>query len=79
MRGLASGAAALCLVAAAVAAQETSPADGTAVEDVERFADGDRARGEKLYLRYCQGCHGVDGRGGAQTFMPHVGNLTKKD
>jgi len=24
------------------------------------------------------GCHGVDGRGGAKTFMPHIGALTKK-
>lgn len=46
---------------------------------VERFADGDAASGEKLYMRYCRGCHGRDGRGGAHTFMPHIGNLTKKD
>jgi hypothetical protein len=25
------------------------------------------------------GGHGEDGRGGAHTFMPHIGNLTKKD
>ena len=24
-------------------------------------------------------CHGEDGRGGAQTFMPHIQNLTQKD
>jgi mono/diheme cytochrome c family protein len=50
-----------------------------AQEDVERFADGDAAHGATLYKRYCQGCHGEDGRGGAQTFMPHIGNLTEKD
>ncbi len=38
----------------------------------------DTVRGKKLYLRYCRGCHGKDGRGGAHTFMPHVHNLTKK-
>lgn len=41
-------------------------------------AEGDPERGKTLFLRYCKGCHGVDGRGGAHTFMPHVGNLTKK-
>lgn len=41
-------------------------------------ADGDPERGKPLFLRYCQGCHGPDGRGAAQTFMPHVNNLTKK-
>jgi mono/diheme cytochrome c family protein len=39
---------------------------------------GDPANGGKLYKRYCAGCHGADGRGGAQTFMPHIENLTKK-
>jgi mono/diheme cytochrome c family protein len=47
--------------------------------EVERFTDGDAARGATLYQRYCRGCHGEDGRGGAHTFMPHIGNLTKKD
>ena len=32
-----------------------------------------------MYKRYCSGCHGADGRGGAQTFMPHIQNLTQKD
>jgi mono/diheme cytochrome c family protein len=32
-----------------------------------------------VYKRYCRGCHGEDGRGGAHTFMPHVANLTKKE
>jgi mono/diheme cytochrome c family protein len=49
-----------------------------AVENAERFKEGDAANGEKLYVRYCAGCHGKDGRGGAHTFMPHVGNLAKK-
>ena len=29
-------------------------------------------------MRYCRGCHGEDGRGGAHTFMPHVEALTKR-
>jgi mono/diheme cytochrome c family protein len=48
-------------------------------QDIERFTDGDAENGAKVYKRYCQGCHGEDGRGGAHTFMPHIGNLTKKD
>jgi mono/diheme cytochrome c family protein len=47
--------------------------------DVERFTDGDADAGARLYKRYCSGCHGADGRGGAHTFMPHVQNLTKKE
>jgi mono/diheme cytochrome c family protein len=39
---------------------------------------GDAQRGEPLYQRYCTGCHGTDGRGGAKNFMPHVGALTRK-
>ena len=39
---------------------------------------GDARRGEPMYQRYCTGCHGVDGRGGAKNFMPHVGALTRK-
>ncbi|MCS6877098.1 MAG: cytochrome c [Geminicoccaceae bacterium] len=38
----------------------------------------DLERGARLYARYCAGCHGPDGRGGAHTFMPHVENLTRK-
>jgi mono/diheme cytochrome c family protein len=41
-------------------------------------ADGDKGRGEEIYLRYCQGCHGPDGRGGGKAFMPHVGPLAKR-
>ena len=47
--------------------------------DVERFTDGDAESGARLYKRYCSGCHGADGRGGAHTFMPHIQNLTRKD
>lgn len=42
------------------------------------LAAGDKVHGEELYLRYCQGCHGPDGRGGGKAFMPHVGPLAKK-
>jgi mono/diheme cytochrome c family protein len=58
---------------AAAPAQEQDPMQ------VERFTDGDSDHGAILYKRYCSGCHGPDGRGGAHTFMPHVQNLTKKD
>ena len=54
------------------------PADSSIYGDVERFAEGDALHGAKLYKRYCRGCHGEDGRGGAHTFMPHIENLTKK-
>jgi mono/diheme cytochrome c family protein len=57
---------------------EDKPADSSAYDDVERFEEGDAKAGGKLYKRYCRGCHGEDGRGGAHTFMPHIGNLTKK-
>lgn len=46
--------------------------------DEEAPPKGDPERGETLYLRYCRGCHGEDGRGDALVFMPHVNNLTKK-
>jgi mono/diheme cytochrome c family protein len=62
---------------------QAAPADVEAAEvdlgDVERFTDGEPAAGAGLYKQYCRGCHGVDGRGGAHTFMPHVQNLTKKE
>ncbi len=54
------------------------PADSSVYGDVERFDEGDVKSGAKLYKRYCRGCHGEDGRGGAHTFMPHIENLTKK-
>ena len=64
----------LCLASGhAVAQNEVDPTE------VERFTDGDAEKGAKLYKRYCGGCHGEDGRGGAQTFMPHIQNLTQKD
>jgi cytochrome c oxidase cbb3-type subunit 3 len=55
------------------------PFSALAEEEVERFTDGDPIHGAKLYKQYCRGCHGVDGRGGAHTFMPHIENLTKKE
>ena len=64
----------LCLASGHAAAQ--SDVDPT---EVERFTDGDAEKGAKLYKRYCGGCHGEDGRGGAQTFMPHIQNLTQKE
>jgi mono/diheme cytochrome c family protein len=42
------------------------------------IAAGDAQRGETVFLRYCQGCHGPDGRGGGKGFMPHVGPLARK-
>jgi mono/diheme cytochrome c family protein len=57
---------------------DTVASDASVYEDVERFEDGDSKTGAKLYKRYCRGCHGADGRGGAHTFMPHIGALTKK-
>ena len=64
----------LCLASGYAVAQNDD--DSSAVE---RFTDGDAAHGAPLYKRYCSGCHGADGRGGAQTFMPHIQNLTQKD
>jgi mono/diheme cytochrome c family protein len=49
------------------------------LEEVERFTDGDAGNGAEVYQRYCRGCHGADGRGGAHTFMPHIQNLTRRD
>ena len=60
------------------AVAEDRPADSSLYGDVERFDEGDVTAGAKLYKRYCRGCHGDDGRGGAHTFMPHIENLTKK-
>jgi mono/diheme cytochrome c family protein len=42
-----------------------------------RFS-GSAAKGRDIYLRYCSGCHGEDGRGEAKTFRPNVGNLAVK-
>nr|HEV8009785.1 cytochrome c [Bradyrhizobium sp.] len=41
-------------------------------------AGGDAHRGQAIFLQYCQGCHGPDGRGGGKGFMPHVGPLARK-
>jgi mono/diheme cytochrome c family protein len=42
------------------------------------MAAGDAHHGEAIFMRYCQGCHGPDGRGGGKGFMPHVGPLARK-
>jgi mono/diheme cytochrome c family protein len=39
---------------------------------------GDVSKGRDIFLRYCSGCHGEDGRGEAKTFRPNVGNLAIK-
>ncbi len=77
---------ALCLLSVAVRAlaqNEQAPADqiphDQALGDVEHFTGGDPEHGNQLFQRYCRGCHGPDGRGEGMTFMPHIGNLTKKD
>ena len=46
--------------------------------DARTTLAADARRGEPMFQRYCSGCHGVDGHGGAKNFMPHVGALTKK-
>ncbi|MGI9491507.1 MAG: c-type cytochrome [Geminicoccaceae bacterium] len=71
-------AAILTLVSAGELIADIVASDASVYEDVERFEDGDAKTGAKLYKRYCRGCHGADGRGGAHTFMPHIGALTKK-
>src|SRR5205823_14311713 len=38
----------------------------------------DVGHGKALFLRYCSGCHGEDGRGEAKTFRPNVANLSVK-
>ncbi len=68
-----------CCLAPAGSDAADQPADPSLYGDVERFEEGDAAKGAKLYKRLCRGCHGEDGRGGAHTFMPHIGNLTDKD
>jgi mono/diheme cytochrome c family protein len=81
------GLSALCLLSAGAlaAGQNSQPAsnqktpDKEDLSEVERFTDGHPDHGAKLFKRYCAGCHGEDGRGGADTFMPHVQNLTVKD
>jgi len=68
--------------AAIVAGAGLSPcpavsSDNDPVAD-EVKASGDHERGEKLYNRYCRGCHGEEGKGDGLTFQPHVNNLTRK-
>jgi mono/diheme cytochrome c family protein len=75
MRGIIVGVCAGCLLVAAEALAQ----DEVEITDVERFTDGDPDAGARLYKRYCSGCHGADGRGGAHTFMPHIGTLTRKE
>lgn len=65
-------------MSSAVLSNDDKLADSSVYADVERFEEGDASSGAKLYKRYCRGCHGEDGRGGAHTFMPHIENLTKK-
>lgn len=43
------------------------------------LAVGDLKHGQALFLQYCQGCHGPDGKGGGKGFMPHVGPLARQD
>jgi mono/diheme cytochrome c family protein len=47
-------------------------------EESAELPKGDAGKGRTLYLRYCRGCHGVDGQGDGLVFMPHVNNLTRK-
>jgi mono/diheme cytochrome c family protein len=53
----------------------SSPLLGQAQTDQPR----DVAHGKELFLRYCSGCHGEDGRGEAKTFRPNVANLSVKE
>ena len=39
---------------------------------------GNTSNGREIFLRYCSGCHGPDGKGGGKGFMPHVGPLAQK-
>jgi len=63
----------VCFIALAQAADDTSPGKAA-----QRFTTGNAESGKPHYKKYCSGCHGKDGRGGAHTFMPHIGKLTKK-
>ena len=43
-------------------------------------AEGNLARGKKLYEKYCLACHGPQGKGdGATQFDPPVADLTSSD
>jgi mono/diheme cytochrome c family protein len=63
--------AALCCLAV-VAASLSPNMLGAAV------AGGDAQHGKAIFLQYCQGCHGPDGKGGGKGFMPHIGPLARK-
>ena len=69
-------------LAAIVAGAGASPYSAVSSDDDpvadEVKASGDHERGEKLYNRYCRGCHGEEGKGDGLTFQPHVNNLTRK-
>ena len=49
-----------------------------ALAPAETKRSADVLKGKELFLRYCSGCHGEDGRGEAKTFRPNVGNLAVK-
>jgi mono/diheme cytochrome c family protein len=72
----------LLAFATIVAGAYLSPHPAVSSEDDpvadEVKASGDQERGERLYNRYCRGCHGEEGKGDGLTFQPHVNNLTKK-
>ena len=70
----------VCMAIAAVECLSPHPAISSPDDPVadEVKANGDHERGEKLYNRYCRGCHGEEGKGDGLTFQPHVNNLTKK-
>lgn len=42
------------------------------------MAAGDAQHGQVIFNRYCQGCHGPDGKGEGKGFMPHIGPLARK-
>jgi mono/diheme cytochrome c family protein len=65
------GAAALALSLSLLALAAVAPLDPAQGRDL--------TRGKELFIRYCSGCHGEDGRGEAKTFRPSVGNLAVKE
>ena len=65
------------IVAAGLSLSAAIPSEDDPVAD-EVKANGNHDRGEKLYNRYCRGCHGEEGKGDGLTFQPHVNNLTRK-
>lgn len=67
----------LAIAAYALGLAWLAPAAVAADAESEDSA-GNPERGRQLYMQYCRGCHGPDGRGGAHTFMPHVDTLTRR-